>query len=52
MSGSFDMFCKVSNSGIGYWNLEMKGFDWVPGDWRQSRLLQNFLLLDKLFWSS
>ncbi|PKY33723.1 hypothetical protein RhiirB3_452866, partial [Rhizophagus irregularis] len=39
-----------SNSGIGYWNLEMKGFDWVPGDWRQSWLLQNFLLLDRLFF--
>ncbi|CAB4402570.1 unnamed protein product [Rhizophagus irregularis] len=45
-----DVFCKVLNSGIGYWNLEMKGFNWVPGDWRQSRLLQNFLLLGRLFF--
>ncbi|PKC71005.1 hypothetical protein RhiirA1_532278 [Rhizophagus irregularis] len=28
--------------GIGYWNLEMKGFDWVPGDWGRQIV----------FWSS
>ncbi|CAB4380957.1 unnamed protein product [Rhizophagus irregularis] len=32
-----------SNSRIGYWNLEMKGFDWVPGDWRRSRRTDCFL---------
>ncbi|PKY42193.1 hypothetical protein RhiirA4_455949 [Rhizophagus irregularis] len=40
----FLVFCKVSNSRIGYWNLEMKGFDCVPGDWRRSRL-------QIVFWS-
>ncbi|PKC61948.1 hypothetical protein RhiirA1_538840 [Rhizophagus irregularis] len=45
MSRPFDMFCKVSNSGIGYWNLEMKGFDWVPGDWRRSRRTNCFGVL-------
>ncbi|PKY47230.1 hypothetical protein RhiirA4_543832 [Rhizophagus irregularis] len=43
-------FCKVLNSRIGYWNLEIKGFDWVPGDWRRSQLLQTFLLLDRLLF--
>ncbi|UZO03887.1 uncharacterized protein OCT59_024288 [Rhizophagus irregularis] len=49
MSRPFDMFCKVSNSRIGYWNLEMKGFDWVPGDWRRSRRTDCFLEFMGLF---
>ncbi|PKC04887.1 hypothetical protein RhiirA5_421637 [Rhizophagus irregularis] len=36
--------------GIGYWNLEMKGFDWVPGDWGRFGLPQTFLLLNRLFF--
>ncbi|CAG8529300.1 2881_t:CDS:2 [Rhizophagus irregularis] len=38
------------NSGIGYWNLEMKDFDWVPGDWGRFGLPQTFLLLNRLFF--
>ncbi|CAB4418374.1 unnamed protein product [Rhizophagus irregularis] len=36
--------CVKFQSRIGYWNLEMKGFDCVPGDWRRSRL-------QIVFWS-
>ncbi|PKK65247.1 kinase-like protein, partial [Rhizophagus irregularis] len=46
-------FCKVSYGGIGYWNLEMKGFDWVPG-WKLETISasSNLLIIGQIvFWS-
>uniref|UniRef100_U9SXH0 Uncharacterized protein n=1 Tax=Rhizophagus irregularis (strain DAOM 181602 / DAOM 197198 / MUCL 43194) TaxID=747089 RepID=U9SXH0_RHIID len=46
-------FCKVSYGGIKYWNLEMKGFDCVPG-WKLEMILasSNLLIIGQIvFWS-
>ncbi|PKK66858.1 hypothetical protein RhiirC2_806500 [Rhizophagus irregularis] len=40
----------TTGQAFGHVKFSTKGFDWVPGDWRQSWLLQNFLLLDRLFF--